>query len=112
MAMKVHVVRKILIGIILSAIPIIGLIEGGVEASCILPMLFVIVWNVGEVYAAPYYLKKVENKLTSILKLAFISYLSSGRNTIMAVALIAYIVYVAAFGWITGWILLIREIAP
>lgn len=108
--MKVQVIRKIFIGIALSAIPIISLLEGGMEASYILPMLFIVIWNVGEVYAAPFYLKKIENKLSSVLKLSIISYLTLGSNAVMAVALIAYVVYIAAFGWITGWIQLIKDI--
>lgn len=108
--MKVQVIRKIFIGIALSAIPIICLLEGGMEASYILPMLFIVIWNVGEVYAAPFYLKKIENKLSSVLKLSIISYLTLGNNAVMAVALIAYVVYIAAFGWITGWIQLIKDI--
>ena len=59
MTMKAQVVRKILIGVILSAFPIIGLIQGGMEAQLILPMLFIVIWNIGEVYAAPYYLNTV-----------------------------------------------------
>ena len=112
MTMKAQVVRKILIGVTISTFPIIGLIEGGMEAQLIFPMLFIVIWNIGEVYAAPYYRKKVESKLTPILKLTIISYLALGRNAVMVVALIAYIVYIAAFGWITGWILLIRDIVP
>ena len=109
--MKVQVIRKILIGIALSAIPIIGLLEGGMEASLVIPVLFIVIWNVGEVYAVPYYLKKVESKLTSILKLSIISYLAIGKNAVMVIAFIAYLVYVAAFGWITGWVQLIKDMS-
>lgn len=108
--MKIHVIQRIAIGIALSSIPIIGFIEGGMNASYMLPILFIVIWNVGEAYAAPYFLKKVKSKFTSILKLYFISYLAIGKNAILCIALIAYLVYVAAFGWITGWIQLIKDI--
>lgn len=108
--MKAQVIRKIAIGIALSSVQIIRLIESGMDGSYILPMLFIIIWNVGEVYAASHYLKKIENKLTSILKLSIITYLAIGKNAIMTIALITYLVYVAAFGWITGWIQLIKDI--
>lgn len=110
MTVKVHVVQRIVIGIALSLVPIIGLIESGMNASYILPILFIVIWNVGEVYAVPYYLKKVENKFTSILKLSIISYLTIGRNTVMAIAITVYFVYFVAFGWIVGWIQLIKDI--
>ena len=108
--MKSRIITKIFIGCTLGIISIVGLIEGGVNAPGILPLMFMIVWSIGEVYAIPYYLELIEHKLTTILKISIISYLAIGKNVLITIILICYLFFVIIFGWIAGWIMLVADI--
>lgn len=108
--MKPQTIMKIGVGFILSLIAVVELLRCGVDGISILACAFVVIWIIGEVYAIPHYIKLIERKFTAILKLSIISYLAVGRNALLVIACVCYLVFILSFGWVTGWIQLYKDI--
>lgn len=108
--MKLQISIRVAVGIIISIVSFIGITKGGINCTSTFVCVFVTIWNIGEIYAIPHYIRLIERKLTSILKLSIISYLAVGKNALLLVALICYLAFIATFGWINGWIMLVQDI--
>ena len=100
---------RIIIGVLLG-ITILQCSQTRMVYSTIPYVAYVLLWSIGTVYVTPYYLRKIDRKLTSLLKLSIIAYLTVGRNAIAIIVLLVSLLIFISTGWVIGWIMLISEI--